>query len=162
MKIKNEGFTLIELLIVITVISILFSISIVSYRLFRINAYDNNALYDLKNLINDELSYYSINQNFIAFSTFNITSENVVKVGEFEHRYLSKNIKAVAKVYRDYANFCTKHKMGDKIYAYQSETDTIYYKKSFQGYELQDLDCPNATPNNDFPSPVWIILAQSR
>jgi len=158
----RRGLTLIELLIVIIIIGLLASFAIQSYRAYKIRAYNNNALYDLKNLINDELSYFSINQRFAGFSVSNSTPNGIIRTDNFEHRYLSKDIRAVGKVNGNYANFCTKHKWGDKIFAYQSETDTIYWKKSQVGYELKDSDCPNATSDNDFPPPEWQVLAQSR
>jgi len=161
-KIK-AGFSLVELLIVIVIIGILTSISVLIYSKYKVYAYNSSALYDLKNLINDELSFFSIKQHFVSFSVSDINQDGTVKVDGFEHKYISKYIRATSKTDGNYANFCTKHDMGNKIYAYQSETDTIYYKTSQQGYKLQDSDCPNATSGNDFsPEKGWKILAQSK
>ena len=156
----KRGFSLLEILIALVVIGILTAIIVPNYLSYKLQAYNNNALYDLKNLIEDELSFFASTQQFVAFSVNNVTSNGIVKVGNFEHRYLSKDIRATAKVNGEYANFCTKHKWGDKIYGYESETDTFYCKQSQQGYELQDSDCPEATGNNDFTG--WEVLAQSK
>jgi len=160
MKEKKVGFSLLELLLVTTIMGILTAIAISGYRLFKLRAYNNSALYDLKNLINDELAYYEVEQKFVAFSPADANQKGVIVVGEFTHTYVSSKIRAVAKVNHngDYANFCTKHLMGDLIYGYESENDVIYYKKSHQGYELQTSDCPDATENNDFAG--WKVLSQ--
>jgi len=155
---EDYGFSLLELLIVLVIIGILTTISIWIFGIYTISARNSIALNDLKNLINDELAYYSVSQNFVGFSTKNISQNGVVKINGFEHKYLSKGIKAVAKVNGNYANFCTKHTSGNKIYAYQSENDMIYWKESSKGHQLQDGDCPDATPDNDFVG--WHVLAQ--
>jgi prepilin-type N-terminal cleavage/methylation domain-containing protein len=155
---SRDGFSLIELLIIIIIIGLLTSIAINSYRIFKIRAYNNAALYDLRNLINDELAYYGIKQEFVGFTPADITSNGIVVKDGFTHRYVSNEIRAVAKVNGNYANFCTKHKMGDLIYGYETESDMIYYKESQQGYELQASDCPDATENNDFSG--WKVLSQ--
>ncbi|TCK03847.1 prepilin-type N-terminal cleavage/methylation domain-containing protein [Phorcysia thermohydrogeniphila] len=156
----KDGFSLLELLIIIVIIGILTTIAVNGYRLFKIRAYNNNALYDLKNLINDELAYYGVEQKFVGFSPSDVSSNGIVVIGNFTHKYVSDEVRAVAKVSSsgDYANFCTKHKMGTLIYGYQTENDTIYYKESQQGYELQASDCPDATENDDFSG--WKVLSQ--
>jgi len=157
---ERYGFSLLELLIIIVIIGILTTIAVNGYRIFKLRAYNNSALYDLKNLINDELAYYGINQHFVAFNPSDISQNGVVVIGDFIHKYVSNDVRAVAKVSTngDYANFCTKHKMGDLIYGYETESDIIYYKESQQGYELQTSDCPDATENNDFSG--WKVLSQ--
>jgi prepilin-type N-terminal cleavage/methylation domain-containing protein len=157
---SRGAFSLLELLITLTIIGILTALTATGYRIFKIRAYNNTALYDLKNLINDELAYYGINQKFVAFSPSDISSNGIVVIGDFTHKYVSDEVRAVAKVSSsgDYANFCTKHKMGDLIYGYETESDMIYYKESQQGYELQASDCPDATENNDFSG--WKVLSQ--
>jgi prepilin-type N-terminal cleavage/methylation domain-containing protein len=156
----RQGFTLVELLITIVIIGILSSIAIASFKLYKTSARNTVALHDLKCLINDELAYYSITQKFASFSVNNATQNGIVKVNGFEHKYLSEGIRASAKVNGNVANFCTKHTYGNKIYAYQSENDMIYWKESPIGHQLQDSDCPNATPSNDFTG--WHILAQKQ
>jgi hypothetical protein len=106
------------------------------------------------------LAYYSISGEFASFSVNNATQNGIVRVNGFEHKYLSQGIRASAKVNGNVANFCTKHTYGNKIYAYQSENDMIYWKKSSIGHPLQDDDCPDATPNNDFVG--WHTLAQKQ
>ena len=152
------GFSLIELLISLVIIAVLTAIAIASFKSYRASVRNSIALYDLKNLINDELAFFSINQRFISFSVSNVTQNGIIRVKGFEHKYLSKNIRATAKVNGKYANFCVKHTYGNKIYAYQSENDMIYWKESPKGHQLQDSDCPNATPDNDFVG--WHVLAQ--
>jgi len=160
MEKMRVAFSLLELLLVMVVIGILTGIVINGYRIFKLRAYNSSALYDLKNLINDELAYYEVEQKFVAFSPADANQKGVIVVGGFTHTYVSSKIRAVAKVNPsgDYANFCTKHLMGDLIYGYESENDVIYYKKSQQGYELQTSDCPDATENNDFSG--WKVLSQ--
>ena len=157
---KTKAFSLLEVLITLVIISIVTAIAIGVYKHYKTTTRNTLALYDLKNLINDELSYYSINQEFVSFSPSNATQRGIIKMGNFEHRYLSNEISAVAKTSGGYANFCTKHKLGNKIYGYQSENDMFYWKKSPIGHQLQDSDCPNATPNDDFSG--WHVLAQKR
>jgi len=155
----RRGFTLIELIIVIVIISILAAIAVYSYGYVKTRAYNSTALYDLKNLIDDELSYYAIHQKYVAFGVEDATDRGIIKVGDFEHRYISDGVRAVSKVSSvgDYANFCTKHERGNLIYGYQSETGLIYYKKSSKGYNLQNSDCPDATEDDDFKG--WEILS---
>ena len=157
--VRRSAFSLLELLITLTIIGILTALT-ASYRIFKIRAYNSSALYDLKNLINDELTYYGIEQKFVAFTPSNISQNGIIIIGGFTHKYVSNDVRAVAKVSTngDYANFCTKHKMGDLIYGYETESDIIYYKESQQGYELQASDCPDATENNDFSG--WKVLSQ--
>jgi len=160
MHLKKRGFSIIELLIAIFIISLLSLIVLSNYKNYQIMVRNKTALYDLKNLINDEISHFAINQNFVSFSVSNVTQRGIIIVNGFEHKYLSKHIRATAKVNGKYANFCVKHTYGNKIYAYQSENDMIYWKESPKGHELQDSDCPNATPNDDFSG--WHVLAQKR
>ena len=159
---KLEAFSLIEILVVIVIVSILTAIAVKGYRLFKVQAYNNIALYDLKNLISDELTYYGVEEKFIGFSPSDIKPNGIVVVGDFTHKYISDEVKAVAKVSSNgnYANFCTKHKMGTLIYGYQTENDLIYYKESQQNYEIQVSDCPNATENDDFSG--WKTLSQKQ
>lgn len=156
----RRGFTLIELLIVIAIISILTTIAIYGFNYMKTDAYNNTALYDLKNLIDDEFSYYAIHQKYVAFGVEDATERGIIRVGDFEHKYISDGVRAVSKVSSvgDYANFCTKHNLGDRIYGYQSETGLIYYKESSKGYKLQNGDCPDATENDDFSG--WKVLSK--
>jgi len=158
----RRGFTLIELIVVIAIISILTVIAVYGFNYMKTNAYNSTALYDLKNLIDDELSYYAIHQKYVGFRVEDITARGIVKIGDFEHRYVSKGVRAVSKVSSigDYANFCTKDKLGDLIYGYQTETGLIYYRKSSKGYLLQNSDCPDATENDDFVG--WKVLSQKK
>ena len=47
---NNHGFTLIELLIVVAIIGILAAIAIPQFSAYRLKAYNNSALTDLRNL----------------------------------------------------------------------------------------------------------------
>ena len=157
----RKGFTLTEILIVFAIMAVLSAVALLQYRGFKVKAYDEVALYDLKNLINDELAYYSINQTFVPFSTSDLYPDGRVVVGSFVHKYLSPQVRAVAKVcpLKSCANFCTKHALGSRIFGYETETGTIYYKESATGYLLKDSDCPQATLGADFKG--WKVLSRS-
>jgi prepilin-type N-terminal cleavage/methylation domain-containing protein len=154
----RKGYTLLELLIALAIIGILAGFAIAFYNRYKLATYNNIALYDLRNLIEDELAYEAIHQTFVGFGVEDAVNGKIV-IGDFSHKLLSPDVRAVVKFSQYYANMCTKHTLGDRIYGYETDTGTIYYKKSQPGYALQDDDCPNATSEIDFKaSKGWYPL----
>jgi prepilin-type N-terminal cleavage/methylation domain-containing protein len=161
MKVRYiRAYTLLEILIALAIIGILAGFSIAFYNRYRINTYNNIALYDLRNLLEDELTYQAVYQSFVGFGVEDAENGKIV-IGYFSHKLLSPDVRAVVKVSseKNLANMCTKHTLGNRIYGYETDTGTIYYKKSQPGYALQDDDCPNATSEIDFKaSEGWYPL----
>jgi len=151
------GFTLVELLFTLVIIAILISIAVGFYKQYIIKVENSKAIYDLRNLINAEIAYFAKNLSFVAFSIENIQSNGSIIKGNFFFKGLSQGVLAVAKTSanKNYLNICTKSIYGNKIYCYESEKDTIFYKISSVGKNLTNVDCPNATKNFDCKPPIW-------
>jgi prepilin-type N-terminal cleavage/methylation domain-containing protein len=80
---KDEGFTLIELLVVIIIIGILAAIAIPVFLNQRKKAVDASIKSDLRTVANEEETYFTDNQNYVAVAattTPTIGTGNVVKI----------------------------------------------------------------------------------
>ena len=76
LKENDEGFTLIELLVVIIIIGILAAIAIPVFLNQRKKAVDTSMKSDLRTVANEEETYFTDNQNYIA-----VVSANPAVVG---------------------------------------------------------------------------------
>ncbi len=65
-RIREAGFTLLELLVVIGIISILASIAIMQYQIYRVRAFDTASKSDLKNAMAAIENYFVTNNSYPA------------------------------------------------------------------------------------------------
>lgn len=156
----NKAFTLAELLIALAIIAILTAIAIPIYGRYKLTTYNQVAVYDLKNLMSGELAYFSQKLKFASFNASNIQPNGVVVAGDFYFKALSKGVTAIAKTDSSgtYLNLCVKHYLGNHIYCYESDRDSIFYTDSPVGHQLTEDDCPDATADFDCKPPQWKVF----
>jgi prepilin-type N-terminal cleavage/methylation domain-containing protein len=63
---NRHGFTLLELLVVVAIIGILTAITLPRFAMFRQNAFDTRAEFDLRNAVTAEEVYYSTHEAYVS------------------------------------------------------------------------------------------------
>ena len=87
---REGGFTLIELLVVIIIIGILAAIAIPVFLNQRKKAVDTSMKADLRSIANEEETYFTDNQNYVA-----VASANPAVVGTTNVRMSDGNLGSV-------------------------------------------------------------------
>ena len=100
---KDQGFTLIELLVVMIIIGILAAIAIPVFLNQRKKAVDSSMKSDLRTVANEEETYYTDNQAYLAVASSNTPSINSSAIT------LSKNNLAVVTLNSTTASSATAY-----------------------------------------------------
>jgi type IV pilus assembly protein PilA len=150
-KKKKKGFTLIELLIVVAIIAILAAIAIPQFSAYRIKGYNAAASSDIRNAKTAEEALFADYQGYgdstvggPIFTTGPVilttkdTSGNTrtIQVG------LSNGVQMAAKTDVNDATAGTnylifsKHKQGDRMFAADGNTTTLYWLNESAGNNL--------------------------
>ena len=159
MRIKwRSGFTLIELLIVIAIIAILAAIAIPQFAKYRVRAFNQAALSDLRRVVMTEELYASDNGSFLYLRTRGYWAPTgTVTLWDKHNRRadkinLSKGVYLYIRtdrgVYSTYTAV-TKHKAGNAYFGAEPDASGYFYDKktTYIGKRLRNRDCPRPHPD---------------
>lgn len=155
---RRKGFTLIELLIVIAVISILAAIALPQFTKYKIRAFNQAALSDLRVAVMIEELYASDNGEFLYIRTRGYWAPTgTVTLWDRHNRAiekinLSRDVYLYIRTDRGvYSTFTavTKHRKGDTYFGGEPDAVGYFYSKENQyvGKRLKSTDCPAPNPN---------------
>ncbi len=148
---------MIELLIVIAIIAILAAIAIPQFAKYRIRAFNQAALSDLRVAVMTEELYASENGEFLYIrtrgfwaptGTVNLWDRHNRKVDQIN---LSKGVYLYIRtdrgVYSTYTAV-TKHRYGDSYFGAEPDAQGYFFAKkaSYVGKRLRRRDCPRPHP----------------
>jgi type IV pilus assembly protein PilA len=146
MKMNKKGFTLIELLIVVAIIAILAAIAIPQFSTYRIKGYNAAASSDLRNAKTAEEAMFADYQGYGNSATtwavaavagpVVLTTTDTSLNSRSLNSGISNGCMEMAKT--DVmgggkgANYIvtSKHRMGDRVFAADSDTNTLYWTAS--------------------------------
>ena len=146
MKMNKKGFTLIELLIVVAIIAILAAIAIPQFSTYRVKGYNAAASSDIRNCKTAEEAMFADYQGYGDSATtwavaavagpVTLTTKDTSGTTRTLNSGISNGCMEMAKT--DVggggkgANYLltAKHLMGDRVFAADSDTNTLYWTPS--------------------------------
>jgi prepilin-type N-terminal cleavage/methylation domain-containing protein len=165
MKIKKKkGFTLIELLIVVAIIAILAAIAIPQFSSYRVKGYNAAASSDIRNGKTAEEALFADYQGYGNSATtwavasvagpVTITTTDTSNNSRSLTTGISNNVMFMAKT--DVGGggkgasyiLTSKHLMGDRVFAADSDTTTLYWTQSGANTLLSATAPYALTPSN--------------
>ena len=117
---KDQGFTLIELLVVIIIIGILAAIAIPVFLNQRKKAVDTSMKSDLRTVANEEETYFTDNQNYIAVASANPAVVGTTNVQLSNGNLISVIINASGSAYCELATRAAGKQPGTQDWVYIS------------------------------------------
>jgi prepilin-type N-terminal cleavage/methylation domain-containing protein len=117
---REGGFTLIELLVVIIIIGILAAIAIPVFLNQRKKAVDTSMKSDLRTVANEEETYFTDNQNYIAVASANPAVVGTTNVQLSNGNLISVIINASGSAYCELATRAAGKQPGTQDWVYIS------------------------------------------